>query len=310
MSCMFCCLLLAPSLQITDEERMELLCERRTTPDENPVKGIRKRRRVPLHKDRSQTSCPHLSQRREQTHPHPETSDVITTNVSFARTSCKTADKAVNTIMHSVHFDSNEEESWSHEKAKEAKAEGTVPTFQQAVNRIDNEKHSTQPQRRGAELIKDPSGSSPRPSTPPENSQTTEGTSETRAPKRTPEIASTTSQSPHSSVIQRLSGSHSDIGSKRRKICRSTVTEESMEESEQEGVWVCSKQTTSTYLVEGSAAEFLQRDLMMPSTSTSYSGEFGGSHETRIVPVGSQQAVLENSKYKCKSCIIDSHEKK
>ena len=268
------------------------------------VQGIRRCRRSPLHEDGSLTGCPHLSQRKVATDPHPRTTDAINTQVAPSRTSRETADKAVNTIKdRRVRFDTDVEGSRPLllDKAGDTSPECTVTTAQQSVNRLDSEKHSTPPQRRDAELTTEAIRTSSRSSeTLPEDCQITEGTSGTRAKKRTAEKDLTISKSPHSSsLMHRRSGSESDDGRKRRKLSRTTVTEESMEESEQEeGLWKVCKQITSTYFVEGPAAESQQRNLMMASTS----GGYGYPHENHIVPNGHE--VVEDSKYKCKSCTV------
>ena len=269
------------------------------------VQGIRRCRRSSLHEDGSLAECPHLSQRKVATDPHPRTTDTINTQVAPSRTSCETADKAVNTIKdRRVRFDTDVEGSRPLllDKAGDTSPECTVTTAQQSVNRSDSEKHSTPPQRRDAELTTEAIRTSSRSAeTLPEDCQITEGTSGTRAKKRTVKKEDLTiAESPHSSsLMHRRSGSESDDGRKRRKLSRKTVTEESMEESEQEeGLWKVCKQITSTYFVEGSAAEFQQRNLMMASTS----GEYGYPHEMHIVPNGHE--VVEDSKYKCKSCTV------
>lgn len=297
-------MLVASSVEVTQRDRRALLCKRKVTLDQRAPQGIRRCRRSPLHEDGSLTGCPHLSQRKVATDPHPRTTDTINTQVSPSRTSLETADKAVNTTKdRSVRFDTDVEGSRPLllNKAGEASPECTVTTVQQSVNRLDSEKHSTPPQRRNAELTTEATRTSPRSAeTLPEDCQITEGTSGTRAKKRTVEKDLSISESPHSSSLMlRRSGSESDDGRKRRKLSRTTVTAESMEESEQEeGLWKVCKQTTSTYFVEGFAAESQQRNLMMASTS----GEYGYPHEMHLVPTGHE--VVEDSKYKCKSCTV------
>ena len=291
-------------MEVTQGDRRALLCKRKVTLDQRAPQGIRRYRRSPLHEDGNLTGCPHLSQRKVATDPHPRTTDAINTQVAPSRTSRETADKAVNTIKdRSVRFDADVEGSRPLllDKAGDASPECNVTTVQQSVNRSDSEKHSTPPQRRDAELTTEAIRTSSRSAeTLPEDCQITEGTSGTRAKKRTAEKDLTISELPRSSsLIVRRSGSESDDRRKRRKLLRTTVTEESMEESEQEeGLWKVCKQTTSTYFVGGSAAESQQRNLMMACTS----GEYGYPHEMHMVPNGDE--VVEDSKYKCKSCTV------
>ena len=296
-------MLVASSMEVTQGDREALLCKRKVTLDQRAPQGIRRYRRSPLHKDGNLTGCPHLSQR------NPRTTDATNTQVAPSRTSRETADKAVNTIKdRSVRFDADVEGSRPLllDKAGDASPECNVTTVQQSVNRSDSEKHSTPPQRRDAELTTEAIRTSSRSAeTLPEDCQITEGTSGTRANKETVKKEDLTdSGSPYSSSLMlRRSGSESDDGRKRKKLSRTTVTEESIEESEQEeGLWKVCKQITTTYFVEGSAAESQQRDLMVARTSASSSGEYDNPHRVHIVPNGHELA--EDSKYRCKSCTI------
>ena len=302
----FCCLLVAPPLRGTDpsKERLELLSERKAPLNQIPLQGIRRCTRDPPQEDASGTGCPHLSQRRPTARPLSTARDVMNTNVSVPPLSCETANKAVDTPVPAAGNDLAD--NWQPDKAGKANTERNVVTFRQPVHRVDNVEHSKQPKSIDAEL-NEPGSSNCNAS---EGVQISDEGVSARAPKRKLQRALAFPETPSPCTVLPLesSGNESGAGITRRKATRRTVTEESMDESD-EGMWDyrCVTRTISTGSLQGDDAE-RTRNAIMTGSSTTAARSLGDSHlpsETRIVPYGPHElAIVEETKYKCKSCMI------